>query len=78
MNDASVLLCSSINGAVHIVVPGKFILFHTPTNNLPAGQEWADEGKTRRFGASFYADLLQDLGVSQVFTSQTHHINSCQ
>jgi hypothetical protein len=57
---------SSINGAVHIVVPGRFVLFQAPTDNLPAGQHWVDERRTRGFSASFCADLLRDLGVSQV------------
>ena len=59
-------LSSSINGAVHIVVPGKFLIFHKPADDLPLGRQWVDEGGQRRFSASFFADLLQDLGVAHV------------
>lgn len=56
---------SPLNGAVHIVVPGRFILFRSPAV-VPGGGLWADEGAERRFSAAFYADLLRDLGVTWV------------
>ena len=47
------------------VVPGRFILFRAPSD-MPKGQMWIDEGGVRRFSAAFYAELLQDLGATQV------------
>ena len=57
------------NGGVQIVVPGALLLFPTPSEDVPEGQEWADsvsaDGRPdRRFSAAFYASLLADLGVS--------------
>ena len=58
-----------INGHVHVLVPGRLLLFPAPAL-LPAGQEWAQapsSGSTARvFSAGFLADLLADLGVSSV------------
>jgi hypothetical protein len=58
------------NGSVHMSVPGKLLFFPTP-DGLPDNQLWTDsigdDGHTlRRFSATFYADLLQDLGASVV------------
>jgi hypothetical protein len=58
------------NGMVHMTVPGKLFFFPTP-EALPSNVQWADfpadDGATiRRFSAHFYADLLEDLGVSVV------------
>ena len=57
---------SLLNGGVYFVVPGKFIIFHSQSTNPPPDRPWVDNGAVRTFSASFYADLLQDLGVSQV------------
>ena len=59
----------SANGGVQIVVPGALLLFPTPSDDVPDGQEWADsvcaDGRTvRHFSAGYYASLLADLGVS--------------
>ena len=56
---------SPLNGAVYIVVPGRFIRFSEPSD-MPKGQMWIDEGSVRRFSAAFYAGLLQDMAVRQV------------
>ena len=60
------------NGNVHVLVPGKLLLFTTPAA-LPDGQSWADTSEpaqpttsTRHFSAAFHAELLSDLGVSSV------------
>ena len=58
------------NGSVHMSLPGKMLFFPAPTA-LPDGQQWSDrlseDGCTaRHFSADFYADLLQDFGVSVV------------
>ena len=59
------------NGGVHVLVPGKLLLFQHPAA-LPPGQDWADDARApdqrpaRRFSAAFFADLLVDLGVSAV------------
>ena len=60
---------SAANGGVQVVVPGALLLFPTPSDVMPDGQEWADsvspDGRTtRRFSAGFCASLLVDLGVS--------------
>jgi hypothetical protein len=60
---------SAANGGVQLVVPGALLLFPTPSDDVPDGQEWADsasaDGRTaRRFSAGYYASLLADLGVS--------------
>jgi hypothetical protein len=58
-----------INGHVHVLVPGRLLLFSAP-ELLPAGQEWAraspPHSTARVFSAGFLADLLADLGVSAV------------
>ena len=58
------------NGGVHVLVPGKLLLFPAPAP-LPADQAWADTSEpgrptARRFSAAFLAALLSDLGVSAV------------
>jgi hypothetical protein len=58
------------NGNIHVLVPGKLLLFPTPAP-LPVGLDWADESDggqaaERRFGASFLAGLLAELEVSAV------------
>jgi hypothetical protein len=62
---ASSSLRSPLNGAVYTVVPGRFILFRAPVETSP-GRLWVDESGERRFSADFYAELLHDLGVTQV------------
>ena len=47
------------------VVPGHFVIFRSPAAT-PCGRLWIDEGGERRFSATFYAELLHDLGVTQV------------
>jgi hypothetical protein len=61
-----VLVASPINGQIHVVVPGKIILFKAPCGDLPAGRSWMDRDGERHFSPAFYADLLCDLGVSLV------------
>jgi hypothetical protein len=56
------------NGGIHVLVPGKLLLFPAPAP-LPADQAWADVSEpgrpaARRFSAAFLAALLSDLGVS--------------
>ena len=56
------------NGGVHVLVPGKLLLFPAPAP-LPTDQAWADTSEpgrptARRFSAAFLAALLADLGVS--------------
>ena len=56
------------NGGVHVLVPGRLLLFPAPAA-LPAGEAWADASEGgraagRRFSAAFLAALLSDLGVS--------------
>ena len=60
------------NGAVHILAPGKLLLFPSPVD-LPDGALWASgaarpdgAAPARRFAAAFYADLLPDLHVRAV------------
>ena len=58
------------NGGVHVLVPGKLLLFPAPAP-LPADEAWADASEpgrptARRFSAAFLAALLSDLGVSAV------------
>ena len=58
------------NGGVHVLVPGKLLLFPAPAA-LPDGQPWADTTEPdrpteRRFSAAFLTALLVDLGVSSV------------
>jgi hypothetical protein len=58
------------NGNVHVLVPGKLLLFPTPAE-IPGGHLWADTSEherstARHFSAAFLADLLSELGVSSV------------
>jgi hypothetical protein len=51
---------------VHVVVPGKILIFDAPSPHMPPGRQWHDVAGKRRFSADFYADLLHDLGVTLV------------
>ena len=58
------------NGNIHVLVPGKLLLFPTPAV-LPDGQSWADMNEpdrptVRLFSAVFLAELLSELGASSV------------
>ena len=58
------------NGNIHVLVPGKLLLFPTPAALLD-GQSWADTSEpeqptVRHFSAAFLATLLADLDVSSV------------
>ena len=60
----------SINGDIHVLVPGKLLLCPTP-QPLSSDQAWADvseQGRppARLFSAAFLAELLSDLDVSAV------------
>lgn len=60
---------SVINGEIFSIVPDRLLLFPAPapTDRLAPGCDWADEeGGRRVFSAEYYADLLQELGVSAV------------
>ena len=60
---------SAAQGRVYLAVPGALHFFPTP-DDLLGDQEWADhieDGRTVRvFGAHFYAELFQDMGLSLV------------
>jgi hypothetical protein len=61
---------SGANGSVHMAVPGKMFFFSSP-EVMPIEHQWTDSvahdgTTTRRFSPAFYADLLDDLGVSAV------------
>ena len=60
---------SPAQGRLHMAVPGALYFFPTP-DDLLGDQEWADhieDGRTvRLFGAHFYAELFQDIGLSLV------------
>jgi hypothetical protein len=53
------------------VIPGRLLLFKTPRFDLPSDELWFDDGGERTFAASFYADLLQHLGVTYVLSLDT-------
>ena len=46
-------------------MPGRFVLFYAPRDDLTHGALWADAGGQRHFSAAFYAALLSDMGVAQ-------------
>ena len=52
------------NADLHQVVPGKLLALRGPRDL--GGARYADDGWTRRFSPAFLADLLPDLGVSDV------------
>ena len=54
-----------LNGGFHAVVPDKLFVFDCPAD-LPDGAKWADTGRSRRFGAAYYADVFGDFGVDVV------------
>jgi hypothetical protein len=56
---------SVANGQVHVIVPDKLLAFPSPSD-LPEGSAWMDEGGTRRFSPSYYADILSDFDVAVV------------
>lgn len=67
---------SPINGSVYIVVPGRFLLFRAPRDDLTKGAQWVDTRGSRDFSTGFFADLFDDLGVAQVnggFTEAVSH-----
>jgi hypothetical protein len=45
-------------------------MFDTPCHDLPEGRTWQDVDGRRHFSAEFYADLLQELGVSVVIRAE--------
>ena len=59
------------NGNIHVLVPGKLLLFPSP-QQLPPDQSWGDTTlrpsgtTTRHFSAAFLGDLLSELEVSAV------------
>ena len=69
--DEAVHYADPANGGIHILAPGKLLLFPSPVD-LPDGALWAAAAArdgappARRFAAAFYADLLPDLGVRAV------------
>jgi cell division cycle 14 len=54
-----------LNGDLHEVVPGKLVAFKGP-HDLGALEYQDDEGGYRRFSPSYYAALLQEMGVATV------------
>ena len=55
------------NADLHQVVPGKLVAFRGP-HDLAGGALYADDTArgSRRFSPAYYAELLRDLGVSDV------------
>jgi cell division cycle 14 len=56
---------NSLNGDLHIVVPGRFIAFRGP-KDLGKGREHLDHDGIREFSASYYVDIFRELDVSAV------------
>jgi cell division cycle 14 len=56
---------SSINGELHMVVPGKFFAFRGPKSTFN-GQDYEDVDGTRTFSPSYYVNIFRELGVSTV------------
>ena len=55
-----------LNGDMHEVVPGKFLVFRAPQDlggmiHLDHAETW-----TRTFAPEFYADVLPDYGVTSL------------
>jgi hypothetical protein len=48
------------------VVPGKILIFKSPSAGLPRGAQWVDSDGGRRFAPAFFADLLDYLGATLV------------
>jgi hypothetical protein len=59
------------NGGLHVIIPSRLIAFPRPSA-MPKDPEtgeapqWRDAGGQRSFGASYFADVLGDFGVSLV------------
>ncbi len=56
---------SVANGQLHVVVPDKLIAFPSPID-LPDGRTWIDEGGSRQFSPSYFAEILSDFKVDIV------------
>ena len=54
-----------LNGDLHEVVPGKLVAFKGP-HDLGALTYQDDKSGFRRFSASYYAEVLKDMGVTTV------------
>jgi hypothetical protein len=61
------------------VVPGRFLLFRAPRDDLTKGALWADSDArgARNFSTAFFADLFDVLGVAQVPCTHTCIPRSC-
>ena len=59
---------SPFNGSIYTLIPGKILLFRSPSDDITKDCTWSDIDGQRYFGASFYADLLSFLSVSVVVT----------
>ena len=56
---------SLVNGALHVLVPGKLIAFPCPAD-LPGDEIWADAGGARRFSPAYFGDVFCDFNVEMV------------
>ena len=56
---------NSLNGDLHIVVPGRFIAFKGP-KDLPNGREYHDRDGFRDFSPVYYVDIFRELNVTAV------------
>ena len=57
---------SPANGSVIVVIPGRFLFFRSPRDDLTGGALWVDSRGTRIFSTEYFAALFDDLGVAQV------------
>ena len=57
---------SPLNGNIHVLIPGRILLFAPPDPAVPPAAGWCDAGGRRSFAAEFLADLLGHLRVALV------------
>ena len=67
---------SLVNGALHVLVPGKLIAFPCPAD-LPGDEIWADVGGARRFSPAYFGDVFGDFNVEMVVRCGDASYDTC-
>ena len=67
---------SLVNGALHVLVPGKLIAFPCPADLL-GDEKWADAGGVRRFSPAYFGDVFGDFDVEMVVRCGDAQYDTC-
>ncbi|EKX46726.1 hypothetical protein GUITHDRAFT_107503 [Guillardia theta CCMP2712] len=55
-----------LNGDINVIIPHKLLALQSPTDRIPDGQEWTDEGYVRKFHPKFLLRAFQAMDVKCV------------